>query len=95
MQSLEDVPTWFSDYFDISLAAGQVFLSIIVILAVLLPVFILNRGNRGVIIEVVLLFVTMGALVGLGWLPFWMLVATVAVMALAVAMFGSKLVTGG
>ena len=92
--SLEDVPTYFSDFLDISLEAGQAILSIVVILAVLLPTMYLSR-NKSIIIEVIMLFLTEAFLVGIGWLPFWLIIATVALMALGVASVGTKAVTGG
>lgn len=94
MQSIEDIPQWFSDYFNISLEAGQVILSIIVILAVLLPTMYLSRGTKSVLIEVSLFFLCEVALVGIGWLPFWVLIATLAVATMAIAFFGTGIVTG-
>ena len=93
--SLEDVPTWFSDTMGISLEAAQVILSIVVILAVLLPVFYLARGRRGLMIELVLFFLTESFLIGIGWLPFWVMIAAIATMALAIALLGTRIVTGG
>jgi hypothetical protein len=93
--SLEDVPTWFSDAMGISLEAAQVILSIVVILAVLLPVFYLARGRRGLMIELVLFFMTASFLIGIGWLPFWVMIAAIATMALAIALLGTRIVTGG
>ena len=93
--SLESIPTYFSDFLDITLAAGQAILSIVVILAVLLPTMYLSRGNKSTVIEIVMLFLTEAFLVGIGWLPFWLLIATVAMMALGVAILGTKAVTGG
>ncbi len=95
MQSLESIPTWFSDTMNITLEAAQMILSVSVILAILLPIMYLARGTRAVTIEIVLLFLSEVLLVGIGWLPFWILIATVAVMALAIASFGTKIVTGG
>ena len=92
--SLEDVPTYFSDFLDISLDAGQAILSIVVILAVLLPTMYLSR-NKSIIIEVIMLFLTEAFLVGIGWLPFWLLIATVAAFAFGIATVGTKAVTGG
>ena len=91
--SLESIPTWFSDTLDITLASAQVILSIAVILAVLLPTMYLSRGKQTVPI-LVMLFLTEGLLVGITWLPFWVLIATVAVFALAIASLGTKVVTG-
>jgi len=95
MQSLESIPTWFSDTMNISLEAAQMILSVSVILAILLPTMYLARGTRAITIELVMLFLAESLLVGIGWLPFWILIATVAVMALAIASLGTKVVTGG
>ena len=43
----------------------------------------------------VMLFLTEAFLVGIGWLPFWLLIATVAVLAFGVASLGTSAVTGG
>lgn len=95
MQGLEDIPEWFSDTFGISLESAQVLLSIIVILAILLPVMYFAQGTRAVTIEIVMLFLAESLLVGIGWLPFWVMIATVAVMAIAIALLGTRIVTGG
>jgi len=92
---LESVPTWLSDYWGISLEAAQAMLSIAVILAVLLPVMYFARGERAVTIEIVMLFLAESLLVGIGWLPFWIMIATVAVMAVAIALLGTRTVVGG
>lgn len=93
--SLESIPTYFSDFLDISLEAGQAILSIVVILAVLLPIMFLSRNRNGFVIEIVMLVLTESFLVGIGWLPFWLLIATVAVLAFGIASLGTKAVTGG
>jgi cell division protein FtsX len=93
--SLESIPTWFSDTMDISLEAAQAVLSIAVLLAVLLPIMYLSRNRRGFVIEIVMIFLSESLLVGIGWLPFWLLIATVCVLALAIALLGTRLVTGG
>ena len=79
---------------DISLEAGQAILSIVVILAVLLPTMYLSRGSKSTIIEIVFLFLTEAFLVGIGWLPFWLLIATVAVLAFGVASNGTDGILG-
>ena len=93
--SLESIPTYFSDFMDISLEAAQAVLSIFVILAVLLPTMYLSRGNKSSLIEIVMLVITESLLVGIGWLPFWLLIATVAVLGFGIATLGTKAVTGG
>ncbi len=92
--SLEDIPTWFADTMDITLAAAQALLSIVVLLTVLLPTMYLSRGSKSTTIELVMLFLVISMLVGIGWLPFWLLIASVSVAAMGVAFLGSKLVTG-
>jgi hypothetical protein len=94
VQSLESIPTWFSDFFDITLESGQVILSIFVILAVLLPIMYVSRNRRGFVIELIMIFLTEGVLVGIGWLPFWLLIATVALVAFGVATLGTNAVVG-
>ena len=92
--SLESIPTWFSDTLVITLEAAQAILSIVVILAVLLPTLYLSRGSGSFTLTLVMFFLTEAMLVGIGWLPFWLLIATVAVLALAVAIIGTGAVTG-
>jgi len=92
--SLEDIPAALADLWGITEAAAQVLLSIVVILAVLLPVMYLSKGKSEMII-IVMTFITISMLVGIGWLPFWILIAIVSVMAIAWAFLGSKVVVGG
>lgn len=94
MQSLEDIPLWFADFIGVNLAVAQIILSIVVILSVLLPVMILARGSRGITTEAVMLFLTLCLLVGIGWLPFWILITCIALLAMTVAFFGTSVVTG-
>ena len=94
MQGLESIPTWFSDAMGITLASAQVILSVAIIFTVLLPVMYLSKGKSSIMI-IVMFFLTESFLVGIGWLPFWLLIATVALMALAIASLGTKVVTGG
>jgi hypothetical protein len=91
--SLESIPTYLSDALDISLEAAQVILSIVVIFSLLLPVVIVTRGKSAMVYTITI-FLTEAFLVGVGWLPFWILIATVAMMALAVATLGVDAVIG-
>jgi len=93
--SLEDIPSDFADAFGMTDAAAQILLSIVVLLAVLLPVMYFNQGKRGLVVELVMIFLVEGLLVGIGWLPFWMLIGTVAIMAVAIALLGTRVVVGG
>ena len=94
MQSLEDIPVYFADFLGINLGAAQIILSVIVLFSLLLPVMYLAKGTRALAIELVVLFLGECLLVGMGWMPFWILIATVAVMAIAIALLGTKVVIG-
>lgn len=97
MQSLESIPTWFSDTMNITLEAGQIILSMAVLLAVLLPTMYLSMRLKtsSHLPTILMFFVTESLLVGIGWLPIWIIIGTVAVLALAIASLGTKAVTGG
>lgn len=92
--SLEDIPSAFADAVGINEGTAQMILSIAVIFSTLLPTMLLARGRNATMIYLIILLLTECLLVGLGWMPFWILIATVAMMAVAIAMFGAKVVTG-
>ena len=92
--SLEDIPSAFADAVGINEGTAQVILSIVVIFTLLLPTMLLARGKNATMIYLIMLLLAECLLVGLGWMPFWILIATVAMMAVAIAMFGASVVTG-
>lgn len=92
--SLENIPSLVADAWGITLASAQVLLSIVVMLAVLLPVMYLSKGKNTFAI-VIVIFLVECLLVGITWLPFWILIATVAVMAISIALLGTNIVIGG
>lgn len=94
MQSITSVPTWFSDNWGIPLEAAQVILSIIVILAVLLPVLYLTKG-KGILIPAVMFILTEAVLIGVSWLPSWLMIVNLVVIALIFARTTSIFTTGG
>lgn len=94
MMSLESIPTYFSDFFDISVEAAEIALSIMVIMAILLPVMYLSKGKSN-LPTILIFYLVEGLLVGIGWLNFWILITTIVVLAAAVATLGTKVVTGG
>jgi len=91
--SLEDIPQTFADYFGINEVTAQVILSIVVIFSLLLPTMYLMKG-KGLTIYLMVFFLAECLLVGIGWMPFWILIGTVAMMAIAIAFLGSKAVGG-
>jgi hypothetical protein len=94
MMSLESIPTYFSDFFDISVEAAEILLSVMVIMTILLPVLYLSRG-RSNLPTILIFYLTEAFLVGIGWLDFWILITTIVLLAAAVATLGTKTVTGG
>ncbi len=92
--SLEDIPAAFAEAVGITEATAQVILSITVIFSLLLPTMLLSRGRNATSIYLVMILLAECLLVGLGWMPFWILIATVAMMAIAIAFLGAKVVTG-
>ena len=91
---LEDIPSALADFFTINEATAQVILSIAVIFALLLPTMILARGKNATMIYLMMALLAECLLVGLGWMPFWILIATVALMAFGVAVVGVGSITG-
>jgi hypothetical protein len=91
MQSLEDIPTWLSTAWSIDLVSAQIILSTAVIMALILPVLILGKDHKASLpIGVLVAFIGTALCVGLGWLPFWIMIVSVAVIALAVAVGAGK-----
>jgi hypothetical protein len=91
---LEDIPQAFADAVGINLATAQVILSIAIIFALLLPTMLLARGKNATTIYLIMVFLAECLLVGLGWMPFWILIATVGMMAIAIASLGTGVVMG-
>ncbi len=92
--SLEDIPSAFADAVGINETTAQVIMSIAVIFTLLLPTMYLARGKNATMIYLIMVLLAECLLVGLGWLPFWILIATGAMMAMGVAFLGSNMVTG-
>ena len=95
MQGVESIPTWLATAWNISLESAQVILSIAVIFAVLFPVMLLARGRGGMTLYLLTFFLTEALLIGIGWLPYWVMVGTIAVTAIAIALLGTRTVTVG
>jgi hypothetical protein len=89
--SLEDIPSYFAIYTGINETTAQLLLSLVVIFAILVPVMILSRGKNATTIWLIAVFLGECIVLGLGWLPFWIMIMTIAVTALAIAFLGGKL----
>lgn len=92
--SLEDIPEAFAEYFAINEGTAQMILSITVIFALLLPTMVLARGKNATMIYLIMLLFAELLCVGLGWMPFWILIATVGMMAIGIAFLSTGVVTG-
>ena len=92
--SLEDIPSLFADAVGVTLLTAQVIMSVIVIFTFLLPTMLLAKGKNAMTIYLMMIFLAECLLLGLGWMPFWILIGTVAMMAIAFALLGTKAVTG-
>lgn len=98
MQGVESIPAWLGDYLGITTASAQALLSLIVILAVLLPTIYLAQSGKSksnhTIVYVAFLSITSIFLVGIQWMPFWVLIMEVSAFALVYALLGSNAVGG-
>jgi len=92
--SLEDIPELVGDFLGINETTAALILSIIVILALLIPTMILARGENAVTVWLIMVFFGQLIVLGLGWLPFWVLIMTIAVTALSIALIGSNAIGG-
>lgn len=92
--SLEDIPQNFADYFGINLTTAELILSVAIIFTILLPTMYLARGRNAVTIWLIVTFLGECIVLGLGWLPFWIMIMTIAVTVLGIAVVGSRALTG-
>ena len=92
--SLEDIPQAFADTVGINLGVAQVILTVAVIFTLILPTMLLAKGKNTTTLILIMLFLGEVLCVGLGWLNFWVLIATVGMMAIAIAALGTGVVLG-
>lgn len=92
---LQSIPTQFAEALGISVFAGQMILSSIIMLTFLLPIALLTRKGRGSWIpEVAITFVVMGSCIAIGWLPYWFLLVIAMFVALMFSGTMRDLITG-
>lgn len=94
--SLENIPDAFADAVGINLTTAQIILTLVLVAIIVFPVIYLARnvGNATTII-LIFTFLSECLAIGLGWLPFWILIMTIAIVVLAISLPMSKLATGG
>lgn len=93
--SLEDIPSYFSDATGVNLVTAQLICSMAVIMLIVLPVIYLARGRNATTIWLIFTFISECIVLGLGWLPFWIMIMTIAVTALGLSMKISSALSGG
>lgn len=76
------IPQQLSDALNIPLVASEILVSIAIMLSLALPLALLKA--KGLLI-LIIFFPTMGFLVVLGWLPFWLLLVLSLMVALMYA----------
>ena len=92
--SLEDIPSEFATYFGINEITGQLLLSLVVIFTLLLPTMYLAKGKNAVTIWLSAVFLGECVVLGLGWLPFWIMIMTISITALGMSITISKAIGG-
>jgi hypothetical protein len=91
IMSMTDWPTDLGTYLGINETTAALMLSLVVIFMLLLPVMLLARGKNAPTIWLIAVFFAECVTLGLGWLPLWVMIATICVMAIAVAFLGGKI----
>ena len=93
MPSIEDVPQFFADYWGINLISAQTILSLVVILAVLLPIIITTRGKQPLLV-IIMFFLTSVVLVSVDWLDSWVVIMELVFGSFGIAILGRNTVMG-
>jgi len=92
--SLEDIPSYFADATGINETTAQLILSLVIIFTLLIPTMYLSRGKNAVTIWLIMTFLGECVVLGLGWLPFWIMIMTIAITVLGIALTTSKAIGG-
>lgn len=92
--SLEEIPAQMADYFGINETTAQLLLSVVVIAMLLFPTMLLARGKNAPTIWLIMAFLGECIVLGLGWLPLWIMIMTIAVTVLGISMNISGALTG-
>lgn len=93
--SLEDIPSNLADYLGINETTAKLLLSLVVIMTLLLPAMVLAKGKNAVTIWLIVTFLGECIVLGLGWLPFWIMIMTIAITVLGIAFVSSGAMSGG
>lgn len=92
--SMTDVPSYFATATGLNVTTAQLFLSLMIIIGPLFAYLILSHPKSSNGVSLILVFIAECLTVGLGWLPFWILIMTIFIVMLSVAMFGTDAIVG-
>jgi hypothetical protein len=92
--SLEDIPAQFADYLGINETTAQLLLSLVIIFTLLLPTMYLAKGKNAVTIWLIITFLGECVVLGLGWMPLWIMIMTIVVTIFGMAMSVSGAIAG-
>ena len=92
--NFKEIPEYFAEKLNISVFAGGILTSGIVLLTVSLPVICIARGKNVLIAILAVDFVFMGLCIALTWLPYWFLIIFSTLIALLFAGQIRDLITG-
>lgn len=93
--NLQDVDNYLGAALGIGTFAGGIFASIIFMMVCILPTALISRKTRvGFLPELIMGFVSMGACIAIGWLPYWFLLIFSILIALMFAGAMRGFITG-
>lgn len=93
--NLLDVDNYLGDALGVGTFAGGIFASIIFMMVCILPTALISRKTKvGFIPELVMGFISMGACIAVGWLPYWFLLIFSILIALLFASGMRNFITG-
>lgn len=90
-----DIPSYFATSTGMNEVSAQLILSIAIIFTILLPYLIVSKGKPNSLLALMLIFFGEAISLSLGWSPFWIMVALLALTAAGIAFLGSEAATGG
>lgn len=88
------MPADFGTFLGINETTAALLLSLVVIFTLLLPTMYLSRGKNAVTIWLIVTFLGECVVLGLGWMPLWIMIMTIVVTVFGLAMSISGALAG-
>jgi len=93
--SPEEWPEALGTFFGINETTAAIILSLSLIFMIVLPVMYLTRESKnGSMVWLIFTFLGECVVLGLGWLPFWVMIMTILITAIPIARLGSNIAGG-